>query len=631
MAYQQRGATSVDWLAIWILVSAWCSFSGWILAAVGWLTPLAVGLSSVLFACGLFFFRKLLSMVFTGKGLSPLRLLRSRWFIPKIWMALAAAALIGGILYHPTNYDYLTYRFPRVLYWCGEHRWYWIPTIGQRMNYSGTGFEWLMVPLILLFKTDRLFFLINFIAYLLLPGLIFSVLSGLGVSKRISWWWMWILPCGYCYILQAASAGNDSFAAIYCLASLHYLFRARNSCSIRNLALSCLAIALLTGAKASNLPLVLPWLIAAFFNRACFLEKLRSPILFSTFLIAIVVSFLPVALLNIHFTGDYSGDPNNRGQMKLSNPVIGLLGNSLQLAVGNLAPPLWPRPMSWESVLPTSMRETLHGGFPRIELSWGEMQMEEDAGVGPGIVALVIWMLFLGFKAHLAAPGFIKIRDRQSLWIVGGAIIALLAYMAKMGSESAPRLVAAYYPLLIAGILVVVSLDGRIVHRVFFRWIGVIAMLSAFVPVILSPARPLFPAMTISRFMTRGAVPTALVERYNKVYTVYASRPNAFAPLLQEVPNSEEALGILPGGNDPIASIWRPFGKRKITDLAPKDSIEKIKGKGIHYVIVSEDLLSPNHLNISDLEEKWSAHLISEKSLTLRIQRGPQVWYLLSL
>ncbi len=51
--------------------------------------------------------------------------------------------------------------------------------------------EWMMAPPFLLFKTDRLFFLIDFISYLFLPGLIFSVFNGLGIGKRISWWWMW--------------------------------------------------------------------------------------------------------------------------------------------------------------------------------------------------------------------------------------------------------------------------------------------------------------------------------------------------------------------------------------------------------------------------------------------------------
>ena len=300
---------SIDWLALWILFSAWSSLSGWCLAFSGLLNPVAIVLSYALFFGGLFFFRCQLQ----GEGaLMRERIIRSRFWVPKIWLGLALLALIGGIIHTPNNYDYLTYRFPRVLYWTWEQSWYWVSTINERINYSGTGFEWLMVPLFVLFKTDQLFFLINFISYLFLPGLIFSVFSHLGIAKRICWWWMWVFPCGYCYILQAASVGNDSFAAIYFLASLHYLYRATDAPSVRNLTFSALAIALTTGAKASNLPLVLPWLIVLFFHRKGFLDKCRPAIVALVLIVSATVSFLPMAILNIHYTGDFAGDLINR-------------------------------------------------------------------------------------------------------------------------------------------------------------------------------------------------------------------------------------------------------------------------------------------------------------------------------
>ena len=334
-----RKRVSFDWLALWILLSAWSSLSGWCLSALGCLNLPGVGIS-----CALFVGAVILGRSHFRQPGGAWKILRSRFLLPRAWLVLAVIACVGGLIYAPNNYDYLTYRFPRVLYWSAQGGWGWIATMDARINYSAPGFEWLMAPLFILFKTDRLFFLINIISYLLLPGLVFSVFSNLGISRKISWWWMWVLPCGYCYILQAGSVGNDSFAAIYFLASLHYLFRANTSSPVKNLALSLLAIALMTGAKASNLPLVLPWLVALFVHGGAFLEKARSPLLAIILPVAAVVSFLPMALLNIHFTGDYSGDVNNAGKMKLTNPIAGLLGNSLQLAAANLVPPLLPRP-----------------------------------------------------------------------------------------------------------------------------------------------------------------------------------------------------------------------------------------------------------------------------------------------
>jgi len=596
---------------------------------LGYLNPAGTAFSYSLFLGGLILFRSHLQ---GNGGRTAWKLLRSRYLAPKIWLLLAVLALVGGMAYSPNNYDYLTYRFPRVLHWSWEHGWNWIPTVNGRMNYSGTGFEWLMAPLFIVFKTDRLFFLINFISYLLLPGVVFSVFSHLGVSKRISWWWMWIVPCGYCYILQAAGVGNDSFATVYFLASLHYLFQPKASSSVKNLTLSCLAIALMTGAKASNLPLILPWLTVVFLQRKYLFEKCRSAMIAPALLVAAAVSFLPMALLNIHYTGDYAGDPHNDGKMKVGNSVSGVLGNAIQLAEGNLAPPLSPRPIDWEPLLPSGLKANLLLDFPRLGLKSGELQIEEGAGLGLGIVLFASLFIVGGVGARIADPGLIVSRNNRALWVVGASAVALLAYMSKMGSEATARLVAAYYPLLIAGILVMVSLDGRIVHRRVFQWGGVIAMLSAIPLMILCPERPLFPAHAVSTILAKNHVPAEIVARYDQVYSVYSARADAFKELTALIPPRERAIGFLQIGNDPEASLWRPFGTRKVVEVTPEDSIEQVKARGIHFAVVGQDALAIRyHTTVAFLVAKWSASLVVEKSIILTAHRGPETWYMLRI
>jgi hypothetical protein len=625
----ERKGVSLDWLALWILFSAWSSLSGWCLSACGYLDRAGMAFSYALFLGVLILFR---SHLHGGGGLAGWRLFRSRALAPRIWLVLAVLAFVGGMAHAPNNYDYLTYRFTRVLHWSWEHAWIWIPTINLRMNYSGTGFEWLMAPLFIVFKTDRLFFLINFIPYLLLPGVIFSVFSRLGISKRISWWWMWVLPGGYCYILQAASAGNDSFAALYFLASLHYLFQAKASSVARNLTLSCVAIALMTGAKASNLPLVLPWLTVLFFHRKRLLEKCRPAMIAVILMVAAAVSFLPMALLNIHFTGDYAGDPDNSGEMKVGNPVSGVLGNSIELAKDNLAPPLWPQAIDWEPMLPSRLKANLLRDFPRLDLRSGELQIEEEAGLGLGIFLFASLFIVGGIWARVADPSLIVARNGQAMGIVCAGAIAWLAFMSKMGSEATSRLIAAYYPLLIAGILVMVSLEGRVVRRLVFRWVGCIAMLSAIPLVILSPARPLFPVQAVANLMAKWHIPAGIVARYNQVYGVYAVRADAFKELTASIPPGERTIGFLQGGDDPEVSLWRPFGTRKVMEVTPEDSREELKARGIHFVVVSQDALADRyHTTVALLAARWPGSLVAEKSIVLKVRRGPETWYLFSL
>ena len=56
------------------------------------------------------------------------------------------------------------------------------------MNYSGTGWEWMAMPLLAL-RSDRALFLINTVGFFLLPGLIFSVFRQGVVARRAAWAW----------------------------------------------------------------------------------------------------------------------------------------------------------------------------------------------------------------------------------------------------------------------------------------------------------------------------------------------------------------------------------------------------------------------------------------------------------
>ena len=151
---------------------------------------------------------------------------RLRLPLPFCFGALAVLIFLGGAFYAPTHYVALTYHIPRVLHWLAEGRWHWIHTPVERMNYSGCDFEWLCAPLLLFTKSDRALFVLNFIPFLLLPGLIFSVFTRLGVRARVAWHWMWLLPTGYIFLLQAGSAGNDAFSTVYALAAIDFGCRA---------------------------------------------------------------------------------------------------------------------------------------------------------------------------------------------------------------------------------------------------------------------------------------------------------------------------------------------------------------------------------------------------------------------
>ena len=184
-------------IRIWIWVSVLASAAGWLLSALGQLNELGYAVFGAVGAAGLWFGRKALGLT-SPRGLCHWKTVRARFcrWLPAGFVVLAFLVFLGGALYPPTNHTALTYRTPRVLHWLAEGHWHWIHTPNYRLNDRCCGFEWLTAPVLLFLKSDRGLFTLNFIPFLLLPGLTFSVCTRLGVRPRVAWHWMWLLPTG---------------------------------------------------------------------------------------------------------------------------------------------------------------------------------------------------------------------------------------------------------------------------------------------------------------------------------------------------------------------------------------------------------------------------------------------------
>src|SRR6202453_2520482 len=76
MAQERRAV--IDWMALWILFSAWCVLSGWGLSSIGWLNVPGVCVSFFLFVVCLILVREPLGLL-EGDHARPFsRLIRSQ-------------------------------------------------------------------------------------------------------------------------------------------------------------------------------------------------------------------------------------------------------------------------------------------------------------------------------------------------------------------------------------------------------------------------------------------------------------------------------------------------------------------------------------------------------------------------
>ena len=556
----------------WILFSTWASLVGWSLSLSGHFNQTSYTWSIVFLGFALALLcgktKSLCSKTFFYP-ICYMKRLRVNPFNPSSWLPLlfifvAFLTLAGGMLYTPSNYDALSYRLPRILHWLDAGHWHWIVTPNTRQNYSAPGFEWLMAPLLVVFKTDRLFFLINWISFLLLPGLLFRTFRLAEISPKTCWWWMWLLPLGYGYVLQSGSIGNDAFATVYALASVSFVLSADRKESFSDFGWAILAVALLAGTKGSNLPLALPWLVAMLLRYRVWISNI--PKLLPWVATALMISFVPTAALNHKHTGSWNGDPTNQGKMNLSNPVAGFLGNSLMLGYYSLQPPLLFSPSKTNnlatSLVPAELKSWLLEQFPRFEFKMGEIPMEESAGLGLGLITCFVLWIFKGSRFRVSLP----ILRTQPWFLLGMAGLgSLLFYMAKMGSESTARLLLPYYPFLLLLALGFYRFPKQPIPKI--RWVFLFFASWVIVPMVLSPARPLFP---VQKLLTSiGDSPQ--FARVRQVYQTYMQRSNCWDPILNIIPPDIKTLGFFSHGDDLEAPLWKPYGQRKIISRGEKD------------------------------------------------------------
>ena len=614
---------------LWVLISAWLTCTGWGLSLIKQLNAVGYVVSLILFT-GIYALRVRscsTSVRWITRGLDVRLKKRFRKPLPLIYMVCLLAAILGGSLNAPTNYDALSYRVPRVLHWWASGGWHWIGGINERMDFSATGFEWLMAPTLILFKTDRFLFLINVISYALLPGLIYSAFTGLGISRRVAWCWMWILPTAYCFVLQAGSIGNDNTALVYFLSAIAFSLRAVKRSSWHDAAMALLAAALMTGAKATNLPLLLPLAILMIPLQGILL---RRPVTLAVILlICIFSSFIPTAISNTFYSGTWGGDKDNIHGVKISNPIAGVVGNSLQVAIGALAPPIFPVAKLFnkksEELLNIPPLCDVKRDFPRLELILGEMVMEEGSGLGLGITLLLIMSLMAG----IFIKGRCDIISSKNAFIFGLLCwFALFAFMAKMGSEATARLAAPYYAGIVIPLLALRS-QGLMVVKGWWRLLAVVCAISVLPAVLLNPARPLLPVQSLMGFAEKHHIFRSLTSRARTVYSVYAGRNDHLAPVREHMPAGTKTIGFAGTSDESEYSLWKPFGLRKIVDLKP------INGRipslhGVDAIIGSEWGINDRyHLTATELARAVQGSLIWEGKVAVMAGREPMSWYVI--
>lgn len=624
------------WLGHWIIFGAACNVAGWSLSAIHQLN--AVGL---LVAIPLAWY---LMARLVGIGLPPLpsRSTATRWRkrfskpFPAAFLLFATLSLVGGFLYAPNNLDALIYRMPRVAHWLMAERWEWIPTIKNNLNTRSAGFEWWTAPMFAILRTDRLVFLINLTSFLFLPGLFFSLFRQMGVSRKASQAWMWVLPTGYCFVLQAASVGNDMLAALFAVAAFDYGFRWKRGGGYPCFALALLGCAMMTAIKPTTLPLLLPFGVLFFgMWKPAFGKPLTTLVLALLFALS---SFVPTAAINIRQCGDWTGAAAEDVKLGSVEPLVGIATNTINTVLQNTMPPVFPLAGPWNrmfvGLFPPAYIAANHRSFEAGGANFmvPDFQGEESVGIGCGLTLLLLASVLMGWKMKSAHPlASENTRRHLTTWLVMSLVflLALLAYFSRAGMSTVARHIAPFYPFLFA-----LCLCGRSQRTVVssrpWRWTAAVALVSALIMMVIVPSRPLWPSSTLLANVDENS--SKILQRAKTGYEVYSGRGDGLGPVRDALPPDAAVVGYLSYSASPELPLWKPYMERRLRHLLPQESIATLRAENVRYLALNTDRFETfRGISPEEWVRKDGGIVKSRTSLQLLARFAPSEWWVVEI
>jgi hypothetical protein len=154
-------------------------------------------------------------------------------------------------------------------------------------------------------------------------------------------------------------------------------------------------------------------------------------------------------------------------------------------------------------------------------------------------------------------------------------------------------------------------------------------MILAVLVLVATPPRPLFPAQSVTRELSKRWPQNALWNRAYRVYSVYGGRSDCLREVRDALPGDLPVIGLTTSGDDMEVSLWRPFFRRRVVHIFPRDTPEKLRQREIDYVVLSENGLQLWYqVTINEWCERYGAQLLHEFLLPMRASLADQKWYI---
>jgi hypothetical protein len=209
--------------------------------------------------------------------------------------------------------------------------------------------------------------------------------------------------------------------------------------------------------------------------------------------------------------------------------------------------------------------------------------------------------------------------------------LALIAYSAKSGMVTPGRLIAPYYPLLLP-LLIVGAEQAILVQKHWWRLLVWLVFLTSFFVLVVTPARPLWPAQTILTRAVQAKPESRLLKRALTTYSVYSIRSDPLPELRAQLPENLKLVGFLGTPDDLDISFWRPYLTRQVAQISAFETAEQLRERKLTHAIVSGAglewfALSNTNLTLESWLTQTRAEVLTNMSTTITVSAGTQDWH----
>jgi hypothetical protein len=308
-------------------------------------------------------------------------------------------------------------------------------------------------------------------------------------------------------------------------------------------------------------------------------------------------------------------DPAFSGGHTLANLAAG----SLMMGWSLMQPPVNPlAPWMSQPLADIEQFLGLQSAVPRFALVAQPVTMVEGASLGLVSSVLMGIGLWRAFRLGKAAW-----RD-WPLWAFGVGLTGFLLAVAKVVPGTLGRSFAGFVlcavPLAMVGMR---TLSERTLKA--GAWL---CLWSCAAALVFNPARPLWPARWIHERVRDSGRQGRAVQLLAQ-YVDFRDRAEVGTDLVNRIPEEEKSLGVIAGGDESLAPLWRPHRlHRKVLLVEPDATLETLKAMPARYFILTGSGSQYFPELRRQIEADAGFQLVEERAYLTRLSSGMQPWRL---